>query len=234
MSVSSRLSTVGASAALVMLTVATGGLRPARAAGPLDPYLPKSGTIVGHVVTFAMSPEDQAISMQFRQAVQKNMDFFKKSMTSNTPGQPLPYDKHMGISEVQYDRLLHMTPQVKEGADVTIAVQKGADGAIAFKPQDPQSQPLKDVTFPPDEALASTPFGKLSILNQMHQKDTAPWGAWNGVEWAQVMPPEADQPSAKIAFGKRESDGEGVMYYQVAPYQDHEQQSLVVMYKLDQ
>ena len=234
MSVSSRLSTARAAGAAVMLTwAALATVAPARAEGPLDAYLPKSGSIVGHVVTFAVAPGDAAISKQFRTAVQGNMDWFKKAVTSNKPGQPLPYDRHMGITEAQYERLLHMTPEMKEGAAVTVAVEKRADGTIGFKPQDAASQPLKDVTFPRDEEVAVTPFGKLAVFNEMHQKDSAPWGAWNGAEWAQVMPEDADQPSAKIAFGKREADGQGVMYYQVAPYKDHAEQSLVVFYKLD-
>ena len=231
MSVSSRLSTARAVVAAVMLT--TVGAYQAHSAGPLDTYLPKSGTLVGHVMTFAVAPEDQAISKQFRMAVQGNMDWFKKAVTSNKPGQPLPYDRHMGITEAQYERLQHMKPEAKEGAAVTIGVDKRADGTIGFKPQDPESQALKDVTFPPGEEVAVTPFGKLSIFNEIHQKDAAPWGAWNGAEWAQVMPEDADQPSAKIAFGKREANGEGVMYYQVAAYKDHKEQSLVVFYKLD-
>ena len=89
------------------------------------------------------------------------------------------------------------------------------------------------MTFPPDEAMAVTPFGKLAVFNAIHQKGEAPWGAWNGAEWAQVSADDADQPSAKIAFGKRDANGEGVMYYQVAPYKDHPEQSLVVFYKLD-
>ena len=237
MSVSSRLSTARAVGAAVMLTSAglafAAASQAAHADGPLDAYLPKSGTLVGHVVTFAVAPGDAAISKQFRAAVQGNMDWFKKAVTSNKPGQPLPYDRHMGITEVQYERLLHMTPEFKEGAAVTVGVEKRADGTIGFTPRDAASQPLKDVTFPPDEEVAVTPFGKLSVFNEMHQKNAAPWGAWNGAEWAQVMPDDAEQPSAKIAFGKREADGQGVMYYQIAPYKDHEEQSLVVFYKLD-
>ncbi len=232
MSVSPRLSTVAGAALSFMLTLAV--QMSARADGPLDAYLPKSGTITGHVVTFAVAPEDRAISQRFQLAVQQNMDWFKKAVTSSAPGKPLPYDKRMAISEAEYDRLLRMVPELKQGAAVTVAVEKGADGSVGFKPQDPDSQALKDVTFPPLEKAAATPFGKLAIFNEIHQKEGAsPWGPWNGAEWAQVMPSDADQPSAKIAFGKRDADGQGIMYYQVAPYKDHEQQSLVMLYKLD-
>lgn len=207
---------------------------PAWADGPLDPYLPKSGVIEGHVVTFSVAPEDQAISQQFRHAVQDNMDWFKRAVTSNKPGAPLPYDKRMGISEAQYDHLLHMKPEVKQGEAVKVAVTRQPNGTVAFNPKDSAAQSLKDVTFPTGEKIAATPFGQLAIFNPIHQTNpNTPLGAWNGAEWAQVMPGESAEPSVKLAFGKRDADGQGIMYYQVAPYKGHEEQSLVVFYKLD-
>ena len=203
-------------------------------AGALDPYLPKSGTISGHVVTFSITPTDQAIARRFRQAVQDNLEFFKQAVSANARGAALPYDKRMGVADVQYDRLLHLRPAVTQVAEVMVTVLKQPDGRIGFKPADAASTALADVTFAPDEKVAQTPFGALAVFNEIHQRDeTAPLGMWDGAEWAQVMPPGSDTPSAKIAFGKRAADGQGVLYYQVAPHKDEGEQSLVVFYKLD-
>lgn len=216
--------------ALATALVATS---PARADGPLDAYLPKSGSISGHVVTFSVAPEDEAISRQFRHAVQDNMDWFKRAVQSNKPGQPLPYDRRMGITEAQYQQLLHMKPDAHQGEALKLGVDRGADGAVSFKPQDAAGQVFGKVHFPSGEKVAETPFGQLSIFNAIHQTDAhAPIGVWNGAEWAQVEPKDADKPSAKIAFGKR-ADGGGVLYYQVAPFAGHEEQSIVVFYDLD-
>lgn len=205
----------------------------ARAAGPLDAYLPKSGTITGHVMTFSIAPEDQAISRQFRHAVQDNMDWFKKAVTSNKPGRPLPYDKHMGITEAQYEQLLHMKSEAKTGEPVKVEVKRASDGSVTLMPEGEASAVLKGISFPPDEKSAMTPVGTLSIFNDIHQKDAAaPIGKWNGAEWAEVAATDA-KPSAKIAFGKREEDGSGVMYYQISPFTDHKEQSIVVFYALD-
>lgn len=205
----------------------------AHAAGPLDAYLPKSGVISGHVITFSVAPEDQAISRQYRHAVQDNMDWFKKAVTSSKPGQPLPYDRHMGVTQAQYEKLLHMKSDAKAGEAVKIAVKRAADGTVSLVPEGEPAAVLKDISFPPDEKSAITPAGTLSIFNDIHQKDAAaPIGVWNGVEWAEVAATDA-KPSAKIAFGKREEDGSGVMYYQVSPYGQHKEQSIVVFYPLD-
>lgn len=205
----------------------------ARADEPLSPYLPKSGTIVGHVVTFAIPDEDAAINARFRHAVQDNMDWFKKAVTSNKPGQPLPYDPHMGITEAEYHQLEHMKPVMKQGEAVTITVKKAADGGVTFDTADSDAESLKSVSFPPDEMVAKTPYGTLSIFNKIDQKDPdAPLGVWTGVEWAQVKARGSDEPSAKLAFG-RQANGSGLMYYQVAAYPGHKEQSLVLTYKLD-
>ena len=205
----------------------------AHAAGSLDAYLPKSGILSGHVMTFSVAPEDQAISRQYRHAVQDNMDWFKKAVTSNRPGQPLPYDRHMGVTQAQYERLLHMKSDAKAGEAVKVGIKRAADGTVSLVPEGEAGAVLKDISFPPDEKSAVTPVGTLSIFNEIHQKDAAaPIGVWNGVEWAEVADTDA-KPSAKIAFGKREADGSGVMYYQVSPYGEHKEQSIVVFYALD-
>ena len=206
----------------------------ARADGPLDAYLPKSGVIDGHVMKLGVAPEDQAIDRQFRTAVANNMDWFKKAVTGSRAGQPLPYDPRMGVTKAQYEQLQHMKADFHPGAAIAIKVRRGNDGAVTFASQDSAAAGLDKVIFPPDEAVADTPYGKLDIFNRIHQGDArAPIGAWTGAEWAHVARAHADTPSAKIAFGKREPSGEGVMYYQVAPVGDHKEQSLVVFYKLD-
>jgi hypothetical protein len=205
----------------------------ARADGALDPYLPASGKIIGHVMTLSVAPEDQAIDRQFRVAVQNNMDWFKKYVTGQKAGGPLPYDRRMGITEAQYQRLLHMKADFLPADPIEIDVTKTADGSIAFASTSPKAAELAKVVFKPGEKVAATPFGPLAIFNPIHQSDArAPIGVWTGAEWARVAPEGSDTPSAKIAFGKREPSGEGVMYYQIAPYAGHEEQSLVVFYQL--
>ncbi len=205
----------------------------AHAAGPLDAYVPKSGIITGHLMTFSIAPEDQAISRQFRHAVQDNMDWFKKAVTSSKSGQPLPYDRHMGVTEAQYQQLLHMRSDAMAGAMVKVEVKRAASGALSLMPEGEAAAALKDIIFAPNEKDVVTPVGTLSILNEIHQKDAAaPIGVWNGAEWAEVADSDA-KPSAKIAFGKREADGSGVLYYQVSSYGDHKEQSIVVFYALD-
>jgi hypothetical protein len=206
----------------------------AKAEGPLDAYLPKSGKIIGHVMQLGVAPEDMAIDRQFRVAVQNNMDWFKKYVTGQKSGVPLPYDRRMGVTEAQYNKLQHMHADFRPGAPIEITVSRGPDGRVSFASKDEKAAELAKVTFAADEKAAETPYGKLAIFNEIHQKDErAPVGIWNGAEWAKVEENGAPRPSAKIAFGKREPSGEGVMYYQVAPYIDHAEQSLVVFYKLD-
>lgn len=225
------MKTMAASAlTMVLLAAGASGAR----AGALDPYLPKSGKIVGHVMHLTVAPEDQAIDRRFRVAVQNNMQWFRDYVRSQKPGAPLPYDPHMGITKAQYEQLQHMKADFRPGAPIEIDVKRGADGGVSFASQDADAAELTKVTFGPDEKVAKTSFGKLEIFNTIHQSDAnAPIGVWTGAEWAHVEQVGGPLPSAKIAFGKREPSGEGVMYYNVASYPGHDEQSLVVFYKLD-
>ena len=202
--------------------------------GPLDPYLPKDGVIKGHVVTLRVAPEDQAISKQFQLAVQNNMDWFKHYVTANQAGVPLPYNPKMGVTEAQYQRLMHLKAEIQKQAPIDIIVRRGADGSLAFTSTDSAAASLQGTTFPPDEKIAETPYGKLTIFTPIHQKDAnAPFGIWNGAEWTRVAEGGSEQPSVKIAFGKMEPSGEGLFYYQVAATMDKPEQSLIVVYPLD-
>lgn len=206
----------------------------AKADGPLDAYLPKSGMIVGHVMRLGVAPEDQAIDKQFRAAVQNNMDWFKRYVTGQRSGVPLAYDRRMGVTEVQYQKLQHMHADFQPGEPIEIAVTHTADGGVSFASKNEAAAELSKLTFSAGEKVAVTAYGKLDLFNPIHQKDEkAPIGIWNGAEWAKVEETGAPLPSAKIAFGKREPSGEGVMYYQIAAYPDHAEQSLVIFYKLD-
>lgn len=210
-----------------------GGAGAARA-GALDPYLPKSGKIVGHIMHLGVAPEDQAIDRQFRVAVQNNMQWFRDYVRSQKPGQPLPYNPRMGITEAQYRQLEHMKADFRPGEAIEIDVKRGADGGVSFASTDAKAAELAKVSFAADEKVAKTSFGQLEIFNTIHQSDAnAPIGVWTGAEWAHVEEVGGPKPSAKIAFGKREPSGEGVMYYNIAAYPGHEEQSLVVFYKLD-
>ena len=230
----SNVKVSGAVACCLAVLACVAGAAPAAADGALDAYLPKSGTIKGHVVELGVAKQDQAISKQFKSAVMNNMDWFRHYMLANKAGEPLPYNPKMGVTEAQYDELLHMKADLKETAPTEISVRRGADGAIAFASADPLAAALQGTSFPADEKVAETPFGKLAILNIIHQQDTnAPFGKWVGAEWARVAEDGSDQPSVKIAFGKRDPSGEGVMYYQVAPTKDKPEQNLAITYKLD-
>lgn len=224
------------SAGLALLASATLSLPcAAKADGALDAYLPKSGKIVGHVMKLGVAQEDQAIDKQFRVAVQNNMEWFKKHVQGQKSGEPLPYDKRMGITEAQYNKLQHMKADFRPGDPIEISVGKNADGTVSFSSNNAEAAELNKVTFPADEKVAATPYGKLAIFNQISQTDAkAPIGEWTGAEWAKVEEKGAPMPSAKIAFGKRTPSGEGVMYYQVAAYgTEHTEKSLVIFYKLD-
>ena len=122
-------------------------LAPARADGALDAYLPKGGTIEGHVMKLGVAPEDQALNMRFRAAVRNNMDWFKKYVTSNKPDAPMPYDPHMNITKAQYDRLQHMHAEFQPGEAITIKVSRRADGSMGFQSDNAAAAGLGNVTF---------------------------------------------------------------------------------------
>lgn len=110
-------------------------------AASLKDFLPKDGT-KGEILQYGSNPEMQKISAKLQSAAQKDPVFFQNHMKSVGPGKPLVYDKRLGITEAELQKLISSGPesftlvkvgdgvfnQTKEGFSV-----KGPDSNTSFK-----------------------------------------------------------------------------------------------------
>jgi hypothetical protein len=195
----------------------------------LDPYLPKSGVIVGHVMEIAALPEDERIAAKFKQAIEKDAAWFQSYVAKVKNGEPLPYHPRLGITKAEYDRLLHAKSGLSDRGAVSIKVKTDAQGNLGFSADDKASA-LNEVRLPRGQQYVETPFGNLTTLTDVSQVDAeSPTGRWKGVQWKKQ---DAAGLAVTLAIGRRVPTGDGILYLNVAKA-NLEQQTLIVIYRMD-
>lgn len=197
-------------------------------AEPLDPYVPKSGILAGQAMELMASRELVRVTEKMQRAVQKDAAWFKSYVAKAKPDAPLPYHKRLGLTQAEYESLLHAKMSLREKGAVTIKLTKNAQGDLEFA-ADGLAKALNGVRVSAGQKDVETPYGKLTAFSEISQDDPeSATGRWKGVKWKK----EGAVPEVTLAIGRRES-GEGILYYNVTAAQSDPGQTLIVFYRLD-
>ena len=204
------------------------GLCSAASAQLLDAYLPKSGVIAGQAMELGATPEVVRISAKLQAAIQKNQAWFTSYAAKVKEGDPLPYDRRLGVTRAEYDRMMNAKMVLTPKAAVSIKVKTDAQGNLEFASEGIAAA-LNGVRVPAGQKYAETPYGRLATFSEVFQDDDdSPAGRWRGVQWK-----KDDAPVAKLAIGRREKTGDGILYYDVGATAKGPEQTLIVIYRLD-
>jgi hypothetical protein len=196
-------------------------------AQPLDPYLPKSGIIAGQAMELAASAEHARIAEKMQRAIQRDTAWFKSYVIRAKPGEPLAYHAKLGITEAEYDLLLHAKMSLIDKGPVSIKLATDTQGNLEFS-TDGLAAALNGVKLPQEQKSAETPYGHLAVFSEVSQDDArSATGRWKGVQWKKEGVPEVT-----LAIGRRQS-GDGILYYNVTPAAKNPGQTLIVIYRLD-
>jgi hypothetical protein len=193
----------------------------------LDPYLPKGGVIAGQVMELGASTEHARIAEKMQRAIQQDTAWFKSYVIKAKPGEPLAYHAKLGITEGEYDILLHAKMSLIDKGRASIKVTANTQGNLEFAAEG-LAAALNGVKLPPGQKSAETPYGSLAAFSEISQDDAqSATGRWKGVQWK-----KEDVPAVTLAMGRRES-GDGILYYNVTPAANNPGQTLIVIYRLD-
>jgi hypothetical protein len=193
----------------------------------LDPYLPKGGVIAGQVMELGASTEHARIAEKMQRAIQQDTAWFKSYVIKAKPGEPLAYHAKLGITEGEYDILLHAKMSLIDKGRASIKVTANTQGNLEFAAEG-LAAALNGVKLPPGQKSAETPYGSLAAFSEISRDDAqSATGRWKGVQWK-----KEDVPAVTLAMGRRES-GDGILYYNVTPAANNPGQTLIVIYRLD-
>ena len=177
-----------------------------------------AGRFTADVMEPTTPPRAAELIARLQQAARKNPEWFREQVKLVKPGEPLPYDPRLGMSQAEYEDFLAMSRQMKmqKRGEVEISITSKGDGVYALD----GGQRLPDLTGVEIDAVrreARTPYGVARGQAAFNASDDSALGAWNGVEWklTQFDPKTNTGASVKVAIGKLHPSGRAVIYYNV-------------------
>jgi len=190
--------------------------KPHKFNGPRDVIV--EGHLTVDVMEIAAPPRLNELVRRFQQALGENPGWWLEHVKNSKPGEPLPYDSRLGLSEAEYNEFLalskKMTVQKKSEASLTITTK--ADDVYVFD----GGQMLPDfsgIEIDLTNDVVRTPFGILTERSEINASEDSALGAWVGTQWKleKTDPNGITGMVANLAVGKLKQSGRCVIYYDV-------------------
>jgi hypothetical protein len=197
--------------------------------------LPK-GPVTVDVLELWTPPRMNELRQRLRNAAQADPAWFQEHVRRAPPGQPLPYDPKLGLTEAEYKEFLRLADSVQMRAvrTETLVIEPIAAG-WRFGPATTLSA-LRGLEIDTVANQVHSSFGNLAaaspIVPSPAQQAT---GRWGGPRWALEAVDSLTRTGTRAAFavGKHESTGRTVIYFnaqRVASGQLTSQESLFLRF----
>lgn len=205
-------------------------------AGDIEPYLPKDRIIHGRIMELTAPRVLHEISLKIQTAAQNDQVWFKSYIEENAEIRPLPYHPRLGVTEVEYQKLLTLMGQLEmqETGSTLLKVQRLEDGGFQLLSDD-ESMPLNGIRMFPAENFIETGYGDLGEFSEINQSNpNSPTGRWTGLQWKKAERTADRILAVKLAIGKRTDEGDGIIYYDVKNFSAGvaEEYSVILVYPL--
>jgi hypothetical protein len=196
---------------------------PLLAAPPtIEQLLPADSTIAD-VMDVVGSQRFLELSKRVQVAAAKNRDWWVEQVQKTPPGEPIPYDPRIGLTEVEYREYLRSAQDMtlaKVGTSVVRVARVGSRVLLRFEDELPgMEQLLLDL----EANTATTPFGVARDVGRIEaSEEQRVTGPWNGIQWKLEDSGDPTQGSTlvKLALGALVQSGRGLLYYdarQISP-----------------
>jgi len=163
-------------------------------------------------------PRAAELLARLQQSARENPDWWQEQMKKVKPGEPIPYDPRIGLSQTEYADFLAMSRQMKmqKQGEGEITVTSKGEGVYVLD----GGEKLADLTGIEIDAVrreARTPFGVAREQLAFNASNDSALGAWTGVEWKLTgsNPSTRTGANVKLAVGKLHPSERAVLYYNV-------------------
>ncbi len=197
-----------------------------RSATPSTPFAdvadPRSfiheGRFMADVMMPVAPPRMAELAARLQQAAKADPEWFREQVKLARPGEPLPYDARMGLTQAEYADFIAMSGQM--------SMEKQGEGEISIIPMGdgvftvdggPRMPDLKGVEIDFARQEVRTPYGVAKEQAPVNAASSSALGAWKGVEWkmTRLNPKTKAGATVKFALGTLEPSGRSVLYYNV-------------------
>lgn len=176
------------------------------------------GRFLADVMAPVAPPRMAELAARLQEAAKANPEWFREQVKQSRPGEPLPYDPRMGLSQAEYSDFIAMSGQMtmeKQGEGEISIIPMG-DGVFTID-GGPRMPDLKGVEIDFARQEVRTPHGVAKEQAPVNASAGSALGAWNGVEWkmTRLNPKTKTGATVKFALGTLQPSGRSVIYYNV-------------------
>ena len=176
------------------------------------------GRFMADVMAPVAPPRMAELAARLQQAAKADPEWFREQVKLSRPGEPLPYDARMGLTQAEYADFIAMSGQMtmeKQGEGEISIIAMGND---VFTVDGGSKMPdLKGVEIDFARKEVRTPYGVAKEQAPVNASAGSALGAWTGVEWkmARLNPKTRTGATVKFALGRLQPSGRSVIYYNV-------------------
>lgn len=166
-----------------------------------------------------MAPrEAQEFSTKIQNAAVADPQWWQAHIKTAEPGQPLPYDPKLGVTEAEYDRFLELSNKftMQKQAEAELTITKTSDGKFVLD-GGTQVPNLTGIQVDLQGNAVTTPYGIATKRSEIDAPEDSALGKWKGVQWSfEQFDEEAGTGAAvKLSVGTHRNSGRGIIYYDV-------------------
>lgn len=172
--------------------------------------------IEAEVLELWTPPRLAEITARLQRAIQADPAWWRSHSQQAQPGQPVPYDARMGITQDEYTSMLAMADSMQMRPRATFRLRLQTTPTGWRFPTDAAIPALASVEIDTVADVVRTPFGALpargAIQPSAAQKATGPWG---GPQWKTdaLAPGTTSGTIGAFAVGRLEASGQTLVYF---------------------
>jgi hypothetical protein len=157
------------------------------------------------------------LSSRLVAALRANPELVMELEAQGEPGEPVPYDGRIGLTEEEHAEYLRLSDQLRLAKydEATVTVERDQSGEFVLGlPVDSEMNGI--ITLDSKQLTVKTPYGDLAspsdVVADPRQLATGPF---NGYSWRNEATPSSSEPRIKLYIGQLAESKKGFIAYEV-------------------
>jgi hypothetical protein len=174
-------------------------------------------TLTVDAMDLAPSPRMVELSQKLQAAVRQNAEWFQEQVRNARPGEPVPYDARLGLTQAEYEEFLRLASsmELRKVAEAPLVVR--AEGSRLVFDGGTGMPDLTGVAIDLAADQLVTPLATVAGSREVHSDDAqAAMGPWDGRTWdlEEISADAREGRLVSLSVGRLRESGRGVIYWQ--------------------
>lgn len=181
--------------------------------------LPEGELVKGATSVVVPPPEIEKYLALVQAAAQKDPAWFSEHARNTPPGEPLPFDPKLGLSQEEYDDYLELWAkrEFKAVEPVILSLRQDSQEKwlINGSAGPGTSLPISTLKYDPVEDVWISPNGTLARLEDVKADKNSILGEWTGHEWRFEEENSLGKTKENFALGQTADEVYGLLIYRM-------------------